>query len=422
MAIPPSAGRVYQVNVSPGGLPKLPVAEARVTRLGLEGDRHREDTVHGGPFRAVCLYGMEAIERLQAEGHPTEPGGVGENLTTTGLDWSTIPAGTRVEVGSEVVLELTTPAMPCNTQRPNFRDGRFGRISILTHPSDSRMYARVVRDGTVRPGDPITLLPPEPGSLGERAGLMARIDRLEQASNLRLWRAAIAGGLDVRVLNDGELSIAAAPSIPGPAFNQANGLRTLPHLLPRVTEHFDRHGVAGWLPMHEPPWTDAEPDYRLAILVGPPASVDGQPLPPGVTIRRLDQSESAIWSEVLDDADGAAFGAEGVTATLAPHLLATRDVHTLAAFDGVGRALAVGSLHIHGHLGLLRAGDVRPEASGRGLQRSLIAARAALARELGCDMLVSLAEPGSVSERNLLRVGLERLAVRDVYAYERSHQ
>src|SRR5438094_187218 len=62
-------GRVLHVNVSPGGVPKLPVERAWVGELGLDGDRHRHDTVHGGPHRAVALLGIEAIERVQAEGH-----------------------------------------------------------------------------------------------------------------------------------------------------------------------------------------------------------------------------------------------------------------------------------------------------------------------------------------------------------------
>ena len=79
-------GRVLHVNVSPGGVPKLPVEQAWVGELGLDGDRHRHDTVHGGPHRAVALLGIEAIERVQADGHPIEPGSVGENLTTTGIE------------------------------------------------------------------------------------------------------------------------------------------------------------------------------------------------------------------------------------------------------------------------------------------------------------------------------------------------
>ncbi|HLB44511.1 MAG TPA: hypothetical protein VJK49_03930, partial [Candidatus Limnocylindrales bacterium] len=63
-------GRVLQVNVSPGGVPKLPIEMARVGKWGIVGDGHRDLTVHGGPHMALCLFGIEAIERLQAEGHP----------------------------------------------------------------------------------------------------------------------------------------------------------------------------------------------------------------------------------------------------------------------------------------------------------------------------------------------------------------
>ncbi|MEA2614201.1 MAG: hypothetical protein QOI52_2160, partial [Chloroflexota bacterium] len=63
-------GRVVQVNVSPGGVPKLPVTVARIGRDGLDGDRHDHDHVHGGPHRAVALFALEAIERVRADGHP----------------------------------------------------------------------------------------------------------------------------------------------------------------------------------------------------------------------------------------------------------------------------------------------------------------------------------------------------------------
>jgi len=56
-----ASGRVLHVNVSAGGVPKLPVEHAWVSRFGLEGDKHREKTVHGGPHRAVCLFGVEVI-------------------------------------------------------------------------------------------------------------------------------------------------------------------------------------------------------------------------------------------------------------------------------------------------------------------------------------------------------------------------
>ena len=53
--VPLGQARVARINTSPGGVPKRPVESARVGRLGLEGDAHTDRTVHGGPFRAVCL-------------------------------------------------------------------------------------------------------------------------------------------------------------------------------------------------------------------------------------------------------------------------------------------------------------------------------------------------------------------------------
>jgi len=154
-----SDARVVQVSVSPGGVPKLPVDSARVSTLGLEGDDHNDRNVHGGPFRAVCLYSMEAIRRVRADGHPIAPGSVGENLTLEGLELSTLTPGDRLAVGGTVVLEITRPASPCDTIRGAFADGRIGRISILAHPLDSRLYARVLAEGTVRPGDGVRVLP-----------------------------------------------------------------------------------------------------------------------------------------------------------------------------------------------------------------------------------------------------------------------
>src|SRR5215212_9995453 len=108
-----NSGSVVQVNISPGGVPKLPVDEARVNRFGLAGDGHDEATVHGGPHRAVCLFAFEAIERLQSEGHPVRPGSVGENLTTTGVEWSLLPVGTRARIGETLLLEVASTATPC---------------------------------------------------------------------------------------------------------------------------------------------------------------------------------------------------------------------------------------------------------------------------------------------------------------------
>lgn len=85
-----------QVSVSfPGGVPKHAVDRARVGVLGLEGDGQlAAPTVHGGPDRAVCLYGLEVIGRVAATGHQAFPGAFGENLTLEHVDMGALlPAG-----------------------------------------------------------------------------------------------------------------------------------------------------------------------------------------------------------------------------------------------------------------------------------------------------------------------------------------
>jgi len=156
-----SVGRIHQISVSPGGVPKNAVPEARVLRDGLVGDAHH-DHRHGGPDRAMCLFSLEVIRRLQREGHPIAPGTVGENLTVEGLDWNQIRPGSRMVVGDGdgVELEVVAYTKPCSTIRESFTALEFRRIQQDLHPGESRVYARVLREGTVRMGDPCRVIGP----------------------------------------------------------------------------------------------------------------------------------------------------------------------------------------------------------------------------------------------------------------------
>jgi MOSC domain-containing protein YiiM len=153
----PPYPHVHQINVSDGGLPKLPVLEAKITEQGVEGDRQRNLKVHGGPDRAVCLYSLELIERLQDEGHAIDPGSAGENLTLAGLEWESLRPGMQLSVGPEVQLELASYCAPCDLNACWFRDGEYSRISQKKNPGWSRLYARVLQGGLVRPGDEVVV-------------------------------------------------------------------------------------------------------------------------------------------------------------------------------------------------------------------------------------------------------------------------
>jgi MOSC domain-containing protein YiiM/SAM-dependent methyltransferase len=156
----PSTGMVVSVNTSPGGVPKRPIAGARIHWRGLEGDAHsKPEPIHGTPEQAVCLYAVEAIERVRADGDQAFPGAYGENLTILGLEWLGLRRGDRLRVGSAgPLLMLTDFATPCDTQERWFVDGRYGRISARAHPEDARWYASVLEEGYVEPGDEVRLI------------------------------------------------------------------------------------------------------------------------------------------------------------------------------------------------------------------------------------------------------------------------
>jgi MOSC domain-containing protein YiiM len=148
---------VVSLNRSDGGVPKLPVGEARVTTRGLEGDRQRNLKHHGGPDRALCLYSLERIEALRLEGHPVSPGSIGENVTIVGLAWERVTPGARLRLG-EVEVEVTAFTDPCNTIRFSFSNRRSMRVSQVAAPGWSRVYARVLREGVLRVGDVVELV------------------------------------------------------------------------------------------------------------------------------------------------------------------------------------------------------------------------------------------------------------------------
>ena len=151
-------GRIVQISVSDGGVPKTAVPSARITADGVEGDRQRNLQYHGGPDRAVCLFSMERIRDLQLEGHGIVPGAVGENVTVEGIDWDTVAPNSRLQLGDDVVLEVTRYTSPCFNIKGSFSDGDYARISQKRHAGWSRVYARVLAPGSIREGDPVRVV------------------------------------------------------------------------------------------------------------------------------------------------------------------------------------------------------------------------------------------------------------------------
>ncbi len=150
--------RIFQINLSGGGVPKLAVPRATVTEQGLDGDVQKDLRYHGGPKRALCLFSLERILALQEQGHPIFPGAAGENLTISGVDWAQVTPGCRLQLGGQVVAEVLSYTEPCSTIRQYFKDGKIQAILQDRNPGWSRVYARVLEPGEIGVGDEVKFL------------------------------------------------------------------------------------------------------------------------------------------------------------------------------------------------------------------------------------------------------------------------
>ena len=158
-------GSIIQISISPGGIPKRPIPEATVTATGILGDGWAHPDIHGGPMQALLLITSEGIDELTAQGHPLFHGALGENLTIQGLDRRQMRVGQRYRVG-ESFLELTKLRAPCTTldvYGPAIKQAVYDAKVKAGDPSTPRwglggFYARVLKAGTLRPGDIIELV------------------------------------------------------------------------------------------------------------------------------------------------------------------------------------------------------------------------------------------------------------------------
>lgn len=150
-------GHIFQINASEGGVPKRPLRHAEVAKLGLTVDDQSDKEHHGGPERAVCLFSLERIVALQAEGHPIYPGSIGENITIAGIDWEQVQPGTRLRLGNEVVVQITSYAVPCRNIQGSFVGHKYGRVSQTANPGWARAYARVLQTGQIGVGDKVQI-------------------------------------------------------------------------------------------------------------------------------------------------------------------------------------------------------------------------------------------------------------------------
>jgi MOSC domain-containing protein YiiM len=147
-----------------------------VAGLGVEGDAHQGETVKHRSrvardpsqpnLRQVHLIHAELHDELRLAGFEVEPGRMGENVTTRGVDLLGLPTGARLHLGEAAVVEVTGLRNPCaqlDGIQPGLMAATLGRDADGNLVRKAGVMGVVLAGGEVRPGDPIRVeLPPEP--------------------------------------------------------------------------------------------------------------------------------------------------------------------------------------------------------------------------------------------------------------------
>jgi MOSC domain-containing protein YiiM len=128
------------------GTKKKAIAEGVLGEdYGLVGDAHADCCTH----RQVSLLAIESINKMRGLGFDVGPGDFAENLTTEGIELVSLPIGTQVRIGEEIVLEITQIGKECHTGCAIYR-----QIGKCIMPREG-VFAKVIRGGSVKGGNQI---------------------------------------------------------------------------------------------------------------------------------------------------------------------------------------------------------------------------------------------------------------------------
>ncbi|HEY3062977.1 MAG TPA: MOSC domain-containing protein [Chloroflexota bacterium] len=147
--------------------------------IGVDGDAHSGVTVKHRSrvardatqpnLRQVHLMPLEWIDQLCQGGFDLEPGSMGENVTTSGIDLLALPTGTRLHLGATATVELTGLRNPCKQLdgiQPGLLAANLDRAADGALVRKAGVMGVVLTGGEVRPGDAIRVELPAPPHSG----------------------------------------------------------------------------------------------------------------------------------------------------------------------------------------------------------------------------------------------------------------
>lgn len=167
---------VAAVSLSSGHTFSKPTQQSirLIAGVGVEGDAHSGVTVKHRSrvkrdltqpnLRQVHLIHAELHDEINTQGFNVSAGQMGENITTRGVDLLGLPAGTRLHLGKDAVVEITGLRNPCY-QLDDFQQGLLK--ACINHDEEGNLIRKagvmgiVLAGGEVFPNDAIRVEYPE---------------------------------------------------------------------------------------------------------------------------------------------------------------------------------------------------------------------------------------------------------------------
>jgi hypothetical protein len=143
--------------------------------IGVEGDAHAGKTVKhrsrvaADPtqpnLRQVHLIHAELFDELAERDFKVDPGNMGENITTRGIDLLNLPKNTILKIGESATIQITGLRNPC-AQLESIKKGLME--AVLDYDDQGNLIRKagimsiVLNGGDVRVGDEIKIQLPKP--------------------------------------------------------------------------------------------------------------------------------------------------------------------------------------------------------------------------------------------------------------------
>jgi MOSC domain-containing protein YiiM len=139
-------GKIISVNISSEkGEKKYNIGKARLIKdFGLENDAHA-----GTEIRQVSLLAKESIEKMKNLGINVDYGDFAENLTTEGIDLLSLPVGTGLKIGKDIIVRISQIGKKCHSGCAIFK-----QIGDCVMPKEG-IFVEVLTEGEIKVGDTI---------------------------------------------------------------------------------------------------------------------------------------------------------------------------------------------------------------------------------------------------------------------------